>query len=900
MSLGGAAPLDFWFLLGLAILAVPVAAIAGLALGVQGRRRIEGLERRIVTLERELARRVAPAAATAAQAASVTPAAAGAEPTQQPAAQPVPPSAPTPEPARVSVPPASAPKPSSPAPGRSLEERLGARWTVIVGGLALALGGVFLVRYSIEQGWIGPAARVVLGALFSVGLLALGERLRRSEAAAGRPRRPIDIPAVVTSAGAVSTFATVYAAYALYGFLSPAIAFAALGGAAVATLLAAALHGPVLGAVGLIGAYAVPLLVSSDEPNVWALVIYLLFPTAAAFTVARLRTWPTLALAAGLAAFLWGALIPFGGISAGPGPLLTFAGSLIALTALMHSGPGADPPAAALPDRICGPLIALYGLLAAVAPAVDGFSPGALGGAGAIFAAMLALGAWAPGLAPVAAAGGLLAGLTAVSFDDGALAAVAETTGFPAPGEVARTAGVGSFLGFAGAMGAIFLFGGAAAARIQPAKPDWRTGLLAASAVAAPLLLLAAAYWRVAEFAPDLRFATVAILLAGAYAVLVEDAARREPSGAASPMAMAAYATGAAAALGLALAMAMREGALTVALAFLAMALGYVAAKRPIRALGWLAIAASGLVLLRVALDPRIVGDDLGPTPIFNALLWGYGAPMVAFWLGSRQFEKAGQPWPAQALEGLALLFALLLGFAQARHFAHGGDMTEESVKLVEAGLDATVAFGLAAIAGRLGLGRASPVLGWGALAAGAIGVLIATLGLLIVANPFWTGEPIGGGLVLNDLILGYLIPAIAAVLAARYAGEDRPVWVRRALGGIALALAFAYLSFSVRRVFGGPLLDETDVSDPEWYAYSVVWLTFGLALLAAGVWRLSQMLRLASAIVIVAVILKVFFIDLAGLGGVWRALSFMGLGGVLVGIGLLYQRLLFPRGAPA
>ena len=47
-------------------------------------------------------------------------------------------------------PPASAPPPP-PAP-TSLEEKVGTRWTIWVGGLALALGGLFLVRYSIEYG----------------------------------------------------------------------------------------------------------------------------------------------------------------------------------------------------------------------------------------------------------------------------------------------------------------------------------------------------------------------------------------------------------------------------------------------------------------------------------------------------------------------------------------------------------------------------------------------------------------------------------------------------------------------------------------------------------------------------------------------------------------------------
>ena len=41
--------------------------------------------------------------------------------------------------------------------------------------------------------------------------------------------------------------------------------------------------------------------------------------------------------------------------------------------------------------------------------------------------------------------------------------------------------------------------------------------------------------------------------------------------------------------------------------------------------------------------------------------------------------------------------------------------------------------------------------------------------------------------------------------------------------------------------------------------------------------------------------IAKVFLVDMSGLAGIWRALSFIGLGLVLVGIGYLYQRLLFP-----
>jgi uncharacterized membrane protein len=68
------------------------------------------------------------------------------------------------------------------------------------------------------------------------------------------------------------------------------------------------------------------------------------------------------------------------------------------------------------------------------------------------------------------------------------------------------------------------------------------------------------------------------------------------------------------------------------------------------------------------------------------------------------------------------------------------------------------------------------------------------------------------------------------------------------------------------------------------------------VALLAAGIWYRSLPLRASSAAVVVLSVLKVFLVDMGGLTGIWRALSFLGLGAVLIGIGWFYQRLLFPR----
>jgi uncharacterized membrane protein len=96
---------------------------------------------------------------------------------------PAPPAPPRPMPTQ------PAPAPTSPlrhpAPPRStifqfdfgredLEDLVGGRVLAWVGGLAVLLGIVFLFALAVSNGWIGETARVVLGAVGSGGLLALG------------------------------------------------------------------------------------------------------------------------------------------------------------------------------------------------------------------------------------------------------------------------------------------------------------------------------------------------------------------------------------------------------------------------------------------------------------------------------------------------------------------------------------------------------------------------------------------------------------------------------------------------------------------------------------------------------------------------------------------------------
>ena len=109
------------------------------------------------------------------------------------------------------------------------------------------------------------------------------------------------------------------------------------------------------------------------------------------------------------------------------------------------------------------------------------------------------------------------------------------------------------------------------------------------------------------------------------------------------------------------------------------------------------------------------------------------------------------------------------------------------------------------------------------------------------------------------------------------------------------MILALFYLTLEVRRFFHGEILSGP-TSDAEQYSYSTAWLLFGVALLAVGFFLRSPPARLLALGVITLTIAKVFIIDTASISGIYRALSVIGLGVVLLGIGWLYQRLLFPR----
>jgi uncharacterized membrane protein len=777
------------------------------------------------------------------------------------------------------------------------EERIGTRWVVWVGGLTLALGGFFMVRYSIEAGLLGPGVRTILGGLFALALLAAGEWTRRKESISQIAALPIaNIPAVLTAAGTAVAFATVYAAYALYGFLVPATAFILLGLVALGTLAAALLHGPALAGLGVLGAFVTPILVSSDKPDYWALYIYLAIVSAASFGLARIRLWPWLAVTAIAFAVLW----TFPGLGPsliGPHVFHVIAGFVLAALLVVCGfmlGPAADEgqvepiSSGSLAAYLFGAtLIVLAGHHAD--PAMIAFG---LLVAGALFVA------WRAEAATAAVAGA--AGFVFVVFAEWAIRANPDMLvlpGGPLPGiSPASTDGsVSLHLVTAAIFAAGFGIAGflAQGRSNNPAIPV----VWSAAAVFTPLALLVALYARIAHLDRSIPFAILAVILAAAFATATEILSKREdrPGLQAS---IALFATATLAALALALTFALEKGWLTIALALMSLGTAWISLQRPIPFLRTLAAILAGIVVLRIGYEPRIVGTAVGTTPIFNWLLWGYGVPALCFWGGSYFLRRNGDDAPLRSVEAAAILFTVLLAFMEIRHFVNNGDVYRQSADLTEVALQVCVALAMAIGLERLTLRSGSVVHNYSAVLLTLFAGAATVLGLFFFNNPMLWNIDVGGSFF-NLLLLGYALPAVLALLLSYAVAGYRPAAYGNTIAAGALVLALAYVTLEIRRLHHGPVLAQGATTAAEQYSYSIAWLVFGVVLLGVGIFVNSQRARMASAVVIALTIGKAFFIDMSTLSGVYRALSFMGLGIVLVAIGWFYQRILFRKAPP-
>ena len=186
----------------------------------------------------------------------------------------------------------SAPRPPSPIAkaladfGPWLQEN----WFYAVSAASLALAGIFLVQYGMENGLLPPRARVAAALAFGAALIGVGEFIRR-RFGDGVQSVTAYLPSVFSGAGIVTLFGGILSARMLYDLIGGG---AAMGGMVIVALIAVVLgwmHGPLLVAVGVIGAYAAPMVLESSNTDASPLFGFFAIVAVLGLGVDTVRRW---------------------------------------------------------------------------------------------------------------------------------------------------------------------------------------------------------------------------------------------------------------------------------------------------------------------------------------------------------------------------------------------------------------------------------------------------------------------------------------------------------------------------------------------------------------------------------------------------------------------------------
>jgi uncharacterized membrane protein len=160
----------------------------------------------------------------------------------------------------------------------------------------------------------------------------------------------------------------------------------------------------------------------------------------------------------------------------------------------------------------------------------------------------------------------------------------------------------------------------------------------------------------------------------------------------------------------------------------------------------------------------------------------------------------------------------------------------------------------------------------------------------LLLHNPLWATQSVGAIPVLNLLIPAFGFVPIGMWLMTRmepeYATRAAPVIE---VAKMALATVFAFAT--LRQAFVGPLLVVPGVGDTENILRSIVAIALAIGFLLWGIRSKQRNWRIASLVLMIAAVAKVFLRDASGLEGLMRIGSFVALGFSLIGIGWLYSR---------
>ena len=751
----------------------------------------------------------------------------------------------------------------APVPGEGLgglfERWVAGRLLIWIGGAALFVAGILLIRYSIEVGLVTPAARMIGAAAFGLLLVALSEYAR-----GGRFADDPRIHQVLAGAGLAILYATPYASYVLYQLIGTGTASAAMIAVTAAALVMSLRHGAPTAIMGLVGGFLTPALVGDSDSGALPLLAYLALLDLALFAIAWRRGWTWLAAAAVLLSFLWSGFLltrpPQDALAAGAFALLLgLAGSLV------RPGEGRQL-------RLIQPLaIAAVQLAFLVARADLGIEAwalfGVLGAAGMVLAVLRDEFRFAP---PI----GLGLAL---------LLLLAKAASYKYPFVVDAAVGITLLYGLGGLALALWRRG-----------PVWTC--IGAAGLAAPVLILRAVRPELLDLP---AWGALAAALATGPALLIW-ANRKAVSSELANLALLVPCAAAALLAGTAVWDLAPPDLVAAGWLAIALAMALVARRLEDLAPDIVALAAAAAGAIRAAaMVPEfwnaLAGAPFG-FPVTADVLPGaiaglYSLALPAVLLAALCVTLPPLPrrarWGLPALAAAFAVSAVYLWFKQAFGLAQGDDFVARA--MIERTIITQALFlaGWLLGADRVRLPRIDPQM---QRIAGTILTAVAAARLIwfdmLLFNPASTEQWVGtipvANLILPAFLLsaGWLYAARRRSDAATRSGFWLIAFLAALIGGVAL---------EVRQGFQGPILNGPEVPIAEFYTYSLAGLVLAIALILAGMRLPDKALRLAGLVLLTATISKVFLVDASELEGVLRILSFLGLGIALIGIGRLY-----------
>lgn len=779
-------------------------------------------------------------------------------------------------------------KPSS---GEKIVAWMQKNWFFAVASASLALAGVFLVQYGVEKGLLSPTLRVISAVILGFILIGAGEYVRRKLGSDEDGSFAL-LPSVFSGAGLVSMFAGVLSARMMYDLIGPEMALVGLGLTGALAILLGWFYGPLLAIVGVFGALAAPFLVAGESESSHFLQLYFAGIAAVALSIDTIKRWAWLSSLGLIAVFVASFML----YSANDNELylIAFALIIMALSATIpmrslvpkHSGERVfylnwrkksddtdteHREQSEFPTRLAFGAFVASSLVIGMAYV---FHPPAfwlsLAGLTILLIASIIWMEEAPALRDVAYLPAAI-GLGVFGFE-------AHTYG-----DVQRSWFQNALrpeLDFASPVLAVLLLG-ALGISLAFAWRSSRNGQLRlvdagiAAVYASVAAVIAEVAWSPSYVLGSGNWALYLSVIAIAMTVLAKRFSRKDG---ADRLRTAMFALSAISMLSFGLVVMLGSFALTLALAVMVAVAAWMGGKFDLPLFDRYMQVGVVIVTWRLVIYP-------GAFWAFDAALWEFALAFLgtialfiaAYFLKRKEAITGVTVMLESAIWSLAGAFLTILLIRYYAELEVGFEFVE--VSLVGLIWLISSANQLYRLRGGAELRRTRIVL---ASIYGLIGSAFLAVALFVVNPLFDRSALVSGPYVVDSLAAAYLLPALLlAVVALRFG--HLPLLLRKRLGAVSALLGALYVGAEIRRWWQGDNLAGHGVLDGELYSYTVAMMLAAAALLVLAFMRQSSLLRRLALVAVGLAVAKVYLIDMSGLDGLLRVVSFLVFGLVLI-----------------